>query len=300
MGSIAQMLQARLPLNRKEVYFTATVLPGIICTEGFAHFNLFLKLLGAPESAIQAAYSPTVNVQFFTEYCLAESIHGERTTSRFPNPPLSRERPDLMILIDGSEPLLIVIEAKLYDGTRKIDLIAEMDQQKKHVVGYLRGRWPELRTIHAALLPKAMKDEFSGPVGLGGLEEDLPSYKREMITWEKIRDAYAHVPSTAYFGEILRIAIEEYDDLKGERLAFGKYKDDSLLGSEILKRHEQGDLTFCMMGRRDGLSGSKLNSDIATGQWTNQRYEVKKSSEDRPNWFPISAFVNRVKTVGKN
>jgi len=34
----------RLPLNRKEVYFTATVLPAIICADGFEHFHLFLKL----------------------------------------------------------------------------------------------------------------------------------------------------------------------------------------------------------------------------------------------------------------
>ncbi len=300
MSSIAQMLHTRLPLNRKEVYFTATVLPGIICAAGFAHFNLFLKLLGAPESAIQAAYSPTENVQFFTEYCLAESIYGERTTSRFPDPPLSRERPDLMILIDGSEPLLIVIEAKLYDGTRQIDLIAEMDQQKKHILDYLRGRWPELSTIHAALLPRAMRDEFGGRLGPGGLEEDLPSYKREMITWEEIRDAYADVPSTAYFIEILRIAIKEYDDLKGDRLAFGKYADDRLSGSEILKRQEQGDLTFRMMGRKEGLHGPKLSNDIATGEWVNHRYEVRKSSDDRPNWFPISEFVKRVQTFQKN
>jgi hypothetical protein len=133
-------------------------------------------LLGAPESAIQAAYTPTVNVQFFTEYCLAESIHRERTASRFPDPRLSRDRPDLMILIDGSEPLLIVIEAKLYDGTRQIDLIAEMDRWKKHVLDHLRDSWPELRTIHVALLPGTMKEEFGGRVGLRGLEEDLPSY----------------------------------------------------------------------------------------------------------------------------
>jgi hypothetical protein len=99
-----------------------------------------------------------------------------------------------MILIDGSEPLLIVIEAKLYDGTREIDLMKEMDQQKTHVLDYLRGRWPELRTIHAALLPKAMKDDFRGLGVLRVLEGALPSYRREMITWEEIRDAYVNIP----------------------------------------------------------------------------------------------------------
>ncbi len=96
MGSTAQLLQTRLPLNRKEVYFTATVLPGIVCADDFAHFDRFLRLLGAPKSAIQAARFPSTNVQFFTEYCLADAIHGD-VKLRFPDPPDSHERPDLVV-----------------------------------------------------------------------------------------------------------------------------------------------------------------------------------------------------------
>jgi hypothetical protein len=47
MGTIRELLEKRLPLNRKEVYFTATVLPAIICADGFCRFDRFLKLLGA-------------------------------------------------------------------------------------------------------------------------------------------------------------------------------------------------------------------------------------------------------------
>jgi hypothetical protein len=83
MGSIGDLLKKRLPLNRKEVYFTATVLPAINCANDFAHFDRFLKLLKAPESAIQAAPFSTANVQFFTEYCLADAIFGDETKSRF-------------------------------------------------------------------------------------------------------------------------------------------------------------------------------------------------------------------------
>jgi len=300
MGSIAQPLKDRLPLNRKEVYFTATVLPGIICAEDFAHFEHFLKLLRVPESTIQAAASPIANIQFFTEYCLVEAIHGDETKDRFKkqggDPPSSRERPDLVILVDGLEPLLIVIEAKLYDGTLEADLMKEMDRQKKNVLDYLRGCWPRLRTIHAALLPEAMKSEFGGREMLGESEESLPSHRRVIITWEQIRDAYAGISGTAYFSEMLRIAIEEYDNLKGDQLTFGKYKDNDLSGSEILNRYEQHDLPYRMMGRKGGVHGSKLTEDIATGRWANQSYELKESSEVRPNWFPISDFVNRVQT----
>jgi len=249
---------------------------------------------------IVAASFGSANIQFFTEYCLAEAIHGNKTISRFPSPPRSHERPDLVILIEGSEPLLIAIEAKLYDGTHETDLIKEMDRQKKYIFGYLRGRWPELRTIHAALLPSAMKDEFDAREVLGAPEVALPSYRREIITWEQIRDAYADVPSAAYFAEVLRIAIQEYHNLRGELLSFRKHAEDMLSGAEILKRRHEGQLEFRMIGRHGGIDGSALRDDIATGNWATHRYEVRRSTEDRPNWFPISEFVNRVQPPSKD
>jgi hypothetical protein len=61
-------------------------------------------------------------------------------------------------------------------------------------------------------------------------------------------------------------------------------------------KDEQHDLLFRMMGRQGGIHGSKLTEDIATGRRANRPYEIKESSDIRPNWFPISDFVNRVQT----
>ena len=171
-----------------------------------------------------------------------------------------------------------------------------MDRQKKYIVDYLGGCWPELRTIHVALLPDAMKSGFDVSKLVGKSEESLPSYRREIITWEQIRDIYADIGSTGYFCEILRIAIEEYDHLKGDQLIFGAYSDGvKKSGFEIFNGCGQGDFPFHMMGRFGGISGAKLSEDIAKGGWRTYQYEVKKSSEPRINWFLISDFINLVK-----
>jgi len=293
MGSIAQLLETRLPLNRREVYFSATVLPGIVCADGFAHFDRFLKLLGVPESIIQAAFPPAANVQFFTEYCLAEAIYGEPLKQRFPNAPGSRERPALMILIEVSVPLLIAIAAKMYDDTSKAELIQQMDRQKKFVLNYLQRCWPKLQTIHVALLPEAMKAGFGGQEVLRESEEALPSYR--IVTWEQIRSAYTDVPSASYFAEILGIAIADYPEHKSVS-SWGANSEARLLGSEILYQFEQNGPQFkmIMMGRKGGIDGSELREDVATGRWANKLYEVRSVSDNNRNWFPISEFVNRV------
>lgn len=151
---LSHLLDTRLPLNRKEAFFTATVLPAILCADSFKHFDRFLNLLDVRDIPIDSGVEQA-NIQFFTEYCLAESIYGD--VPKFPDAPRERVRPDMMIFIEGPEPLLIAIEAKLYASTQASDLNMEMENQEKHVLSYLRKRWPGLRTVHAALLPEAMK-----------------------------------------------------------------------------------------------------------------------------------------------
>ncbi len=117
--------------------------------------------------------------------------------------------------------MLIAVEAKLYDGTREIDLKDEMDRQKSNVLDYLRDRWPNLRTIHAALLPKGMKDGFTGMLGY------------PVVTWEEIRDAYAGIRGASYFLEMLQIAIEEYEHLKGSVCYLGKMRTVISQGTKL-------------------------------------------------------------------
>ena len=275
---IRGLMQNRLPLNRKEVYFTATVLPALICSDRFSHFGRFLELIGLTAVPIEADPGRT-NIQFFTEYSLAEAIYPEITRGGFTGAPTSRERPDLLVLIEGSEPLLIAIEAKLYSATQKFELIWEMQQQKLQL-DYFQNLWPELRIVHVALLPSAMKSAF------GSLETG------PIVTWEEILETFGDVVSAEYFVEVLRIALEKYPDLKSKEV---NNADDNLLGSEILARYQRGDVEFQMMGRQGGIGGFILRRDIDTGAWPSQRYEVRRLTDDRPNWFSIARFVDLIK-----
>lgn len=273
---LSQLLDTRLPLNRKEAFFTATVLPAIICADSFKYFDHFLNLLGLRDIPIDITIEQA-NIQFFTEYSLAESIYGESNAAKFPDAPREKDRPDLMILIEGSEPLLIAVEAKLYASTQASDLNRQMEQQERDVISYLRKRWPELRPIHAALLPEAMKKEF------GGRGPKL------IVTWEDILDKYKDVESARYFHEILRIGLRDYETLRAQ--SSPSNGDGVLTGAEILHRHQKGNLGFQTMGRQGGIHGGPLKDDVKNDTWQKRRYYVRKSSLHTTNWFLVSDFV---------
>lgn len=66
-----------LPLNRKERYYTGTVLPMLIASDRFAHLHHFLTLCELDVKPFgREAVSGAPGIQFFTEYNLVESIFG--------------------------------------------------------------------------------------------------------------------------------------------------------------------------------------------------------------------------------
>lgn len=274
---LSQLLDTRLPLNRKEAFFTATVLPSIICADSFKHFDRFLNLLDLRDIPIDISMEQA-NIQFFTEYCLAESIYDKRTVDRFPDAPSEKDRPDLMIFIEGSEPLLIAVEGKVYASTQASDLNWQMENQEKHVLSYLRDQWSGLRLVHVALLPEAMKKEFGSLV------------TRRIVTWEDILIEYEDLDSARYFYAILRIALRDYETLRAKN---GLPDADGMLtGADIFHGHQNDDLEFQTMGRQGGIHGDPLNDDITKNRWQKQHYYVRRPSVPlTKNWFLVSDFV---------
>jgi hypothetical protein len=148
-----KLCESRLPINRKERYYTATVFPALVCAENFKHFDRFLTLLQHGSEPVDVRID-NVNIQFFTEYGLAEALFVDKVLFKefFPDAPGTRDTPDILILINGPEPLLIAIEAKMYGSVFKGQLVTQMDRQERGVLVHLRNRWPTLRVVHAALL----------------------------------------------------------------------------------------------------------------------------------------------------
>ena len=87
MTTLEELMKKELPLNRKERFFTGTVLPMIVCRDNFKYFKRFTSLIDGCEELEVSASPDSSNIQFFTEYSLVESIYDQATKGRFLNPP---------------------------------------------------------------------------------------------------------------------------------------------------------------------------------------------------------------------
>src|SRR6266511_3351664 len=124
--SLASLVAAGLPLNRKERFYTGTVFPAIVCAEGFAYFGRLANVIpGCPAFQVDAR-PRSANVQVFTEYGLWESIFGEAARKRFTVPPTARDTPDILVYLAVDPPVLIALEAKMYDRPTREALQEQM------------------------------------------------------------------------------------------------------------------------------------------------------------------------------
>lgn len=282
--SIATLADTGLPFNRKERFFTGTVFPMLVCADNFAHFGRLAELAGLEGLAVDATPG-AANVQFFTEYNFAESLVGP-ARERFPGAPTGRETPDVMIYVAGPRQALLAVEAKMYDRPSVAELTTQLTAQTTQV-NYLAAQLgvEASRVAHVALLPARLAGEV-GPLPV------------RTVTWEQIRDTFADV-GPPYFVEVLRVALERYDDLAAPRvMTFGANAEIKLTGAEICHRHRDGTLALRWMGRRGGLHGPELAKDLATGTWRTQSYECSSKAVGNPNWFTMAEFGAKVEALG--
>jgi hypothetical protein len=274
------LFSTRLPINRKERYYTGTVLPAIVGQDNFKHFDRFLRLLKI-ESVSLRTNTDCTNFQFFTEYGFVESIFGEGTLARFVGAPSKRDTPDIVILIEGEHPVLVAIEAKMFDRVSHRGLVAQMARQKL-ILDYLARIWPGLQVVHTALLPACLRCELQ-------LTSPL------VITWEDIIEAYSDLSPGSYMLGVLQCALEQYETLRSTAPSFRDNADAKVSGNGILFMFESGTLPFRTMGRQGGLSGSLLASDLRHERWKTRIYEVSANPEPaNSNWFTIEQFVELI------
>ena len=75
--SFIGLCEHMLPLNRKERYYTGTVFPALVCAENFKYFDRFLALLNHGGEFFDVS-TDNVNIQFFTEYGLFDSLFSDK------------------------------------------------------------------------------------------------------------------------------------------------------------------------------------------------------------------------------
>ena len=273
---ITPALPKRLPVNRKERFYTGTVLPMIVASNNFADLGLLLKLCGINGVTVKDPTPQTL--QFFTEYNYAQSL---MTADEFDSGDYTGDTPDLVI--SGSN-WLVVIEAKMYDNPSAAALVKQYDRQHVLVKGWTKylNLGSSAQVHHCLLLPQGLLDILGNPT---------PSDLRPFIRWEDVREKYEEV-APKYWLDVLRNAIlpDHYKERVSTRR---KYQDDIRTGADIVSAFKDGDDTYTWMGRRGGLDG--IVQDIASGAWKNTKYGVRvKPLPGKPRWFPIRDFVARV------
>jgi hypothetical protein len=271
------LLDTLLPMNRKEQYFTGTVLPMIVCAKDLQHLGAFTTLCGCSIDPVRPE-----DVQFFTEYNLKESISGS-DRERFKELPDAGDTPDVLIMI-GKE--LIAIEAKMYDTVTAQTLGAQMDRQKSVVIDIIQSNLNlEKKKIHqVALLPRPVAENIRGKLNY------------PVVEWETVHSEYVDLLGDSYFLEVLRLALGRYKALQSKPSTAGANADAKISGQEIYDGYKNRLQKYRTMGRQSGLKdGGSLSDDIASGAWCNTLYEVAESSVPaNSNWFTIEEFIRLV------
>lgn len=265
----------RLPINRKEQYYTGTVLPMIVAGDGFKRLGEFLALCRVPADVPLDADPESTNVQFFTEYSFHESVSGARSVV-----------PDLVVYVESEPSLLLGVEAKVFLRPSVADVTKQLQAQSAllEIMAKEVGTNPLIHQV--ALLPARLgfPDKLSG----------VP-----VLPWETVANTFRNAASPYWMG-VLDEAIERWEELASSEDTYGRNADAVITGQDIYDRHERRDTTFASMGRAGGLHGENVKSDIRTGGWRKQKYEVRHEGEPNRNWFAIANFVRMIEAHGSS
>ena len=282
ISGLSGLFDGRLPINRKERYYTGTVLPMIVACDGFKHLNRFLELCGAPSKVAVEADPASCNIEFFTEYSLKESLRGG-AEKRFSDP-AGKDTPDLVIYIESDTSLLLSVEAKLFERASADILQGQLRKQADLLCIMSEGLGTRPLVRQVALLPAKLG--VSGPIG------DVP-----VLTWEQVACAFRDV-APVYWTAVLDEALSRYEELVSRGAK--KNYNARIAGQRICMRYNKGDNPYVWMVREGGLHGPEIQEDLETGRWMKRKYLVShQPPPKKDNWFPIADFVEKVDSYHK-
>lgn len=267
-----------LPPNRKERYYTGTVLPMLVASDGFAHLHRLLALCGLPQVDIDSGLDTSQDLQLFTEYGFAESVHTDADKAKW-STDLAADTPDVVI---AGPDWLLAVEAKMFHNPSGRELEGQMRRQETIV---------DLWRDHLHLDPPRVKHVLLLPERLSRRVGEL-GYP--VVTWEDLLDEYARV-GPRYWVDLLGVALARHSELESAHKQESRINaDDILTGAEIVEAHAEGAASFHFVGRRGGRNGERFRSDVSTGNWRTTRYEVRIDDAPNRNWFPLADFLTAV------
>ncbi len=286
-GATELKVATELPFNRKERFFTATVLPAIVTCDDFAHFDRFLSLCGL--DGIAATHGRSADhsgvsadqLQFYTEYSFPDAVFTDEHESLFPDAQMYPDTPDIVVRAPG---WLLAVEAKLYSRPNKPALERQLRKQKA-LVDYWQERLCDAPTVkQVALLPEAVRAKMTG-------------LSVAVVSWEEIANTFRDVAPKYWIA-----MLDQANAYDGINIGASKNGHGFRTGEEIHEMAIAGNSaapTFTTMGRGGGLKGAKLSGDIGSGSWREQPYQVRSEGTPNSNWFTIEEFVQRLADAGQ-
>jgi hypothetical protein len=274
LGRVTDAAASRLPMNRKERFYTGTVLPMLIASDGFAYLDRFLARCGLPVH-VEGNRLGDQDLQLFTEYGFAESVFTDADREHWPDP-AGKNTPD--VVLTGPD-WLLAVEAKVFHNPNAAALNRQMRDQQVIVRAWQsRLGLPGDRVRHVLLLPDRLARR------VGPLEADV-------VTWEDLLADYRPV-GPAHWIAVLDTALRRHKELESRDATFGRNAQDKLTGAEILAAHGEGTLAYDHMGRTGGVEGAAFREDLATGRWRTTLYEVRDGTlPGNLNWFRIEELI---------
>lgn len=273
-------LEGELPLNRKERFYTGTVLPALLFHNGLSNFYTFLRQIkGFPLEINEAATKDYF--LFYTEYNLKESA-GERNVGRKIYAP-TNETPDVVIEILKPVKVFIIIEAKMFAKVSQEELTKQIKKQKDIITVALKNELGGDKFYHLALVSEKLQIK------------DTAEY--QVANWEFFIDNDDLDVQHNVFYNYLRFAIENYDKLVSITVGGGPPSTvEFYMKGQALYELEEESQDF-WIGRRGGED--KIIEDAKSSKWQKHKYCVNsiKPLKGKPgNWIPFVKFVELIDT----
>lgn len=274
----ADSLKTELPINRKERFYTGTILPSILFHNGPGNLFTFLREIDGFPAGVTHDITGD-DFLFYTEYNLKESAGGKSVGAVIPTG--SNDTPDAIIEILKPQRLFVIVEAKMFSNISEEEFAGQVAAQKRAVNDILNEHYGlnEGQIFHIALVPEGL--------GLKSTTE------YQVITWEFLLSDAMDLDQN-YFANYLRFALKNYSDLvSSSSWGTASTVESNMTGLQICERHEAGEDFW--VGRQGGAA--KIREDAGNGKWKNFKYSInsQKPKDGRTgNWITISEFESIV------
>lgn len=271
---LKEVLKFALPINRKERFYTGTVLPSLLFHGGVSNFYSFLRQVRGFPSEVNEENTKD-EFLFYTEYNLKESAGKKNVGTEIFT--ATRDTPDVVIQILKPLTAFIIIEAKMFANPSKSEFNKQMRAQKHAILDILKQNYPDCCIFHIALLPNRLDFQCNSDY--------------QVVNWEFFIDNKGLNLQDNYFANYLKYALENYRELVSEAWGKASTVQDQKRGRVIYDEAKEN--KHYWVGRQGG--GTSIEEDVRKKVWKNKIYgtNYNKPAEGREgNWLTSTEFAD--------